>query len=125
MGSINKITCGSCQREWECKSGCGLLHARLEDVVREFPEEMGREIISQTDGEEFPIFDFAYQSAVCTGCRSMVGVPVLTFADKNKEYVGRCPICGGAAWPAADLGDVCCPVCGKKALEEEEIGSWD
>lgn len=125
MGSVNKITCGSCKREWQCMTGCGLLHARLEDVIREFPEETGREIAEQAGAEEFPLFDFAYRCAVCMQCRSVVGVPVLELPDQSKEYIGRCPICGGAAQPIADLQEAHCPICGKKTLEEEETGSWD
>ena len=125
MGSISKITCGSCRKTWKCLNGCGLLHARLEDVIREFPEEMGREIVMQAGAEDLPLFDFAYQNAVCTECSNMVGVPVLELADGNKKHIGQCPVCGGVVQLITDLNDVCCPACGKKALKEEEAGIWD
>ncbi|MDE6389049.1 MAG: endonuclease Q family protein [Lachnospiraceae bacterium] len=125
MGRINRITCSACLREWQCRIGCGLMHACLEDVVSEFPEETGREITEQIGTEEFPVFDFAYHCSVCRECNSIVSVPILKFPDRGTEYMGRCPGCGGVTQLITDLGGMLCPVCGERALSEEEAGSWD
>lgn len=125
MGRINRIACGACQGEWQCRVGCGLMHACLEDVVSEFPKETGREIMEQVGTEEFPVFDFAYHCSVCKECNNIVSVPVLTLPDRNSEYIGRCPDCGGTAQPITDIESMPCPVCGEKALLEETAGNWD
>ena len=118
MGSISKITCSSCRKTWKCLNGCGLLHARLEDVIREFPEETGREIVMQTGAEDLPLFDFAYQSAVCTECSNMVGVPVLELSDGNKKHIGQCPVCGGGVQLITDLNDVSRTQSGKNIMKQ-------
>lgn len=124
MGNVIKIACESCKREWQCMTGCGLSHALLQDVLREFPEKMRGRIVEEA-GEEEPIFEFGYQAAVCGGCMSLVGVPVLKLGDSDTEYVGPCPICGDAVSFAADLDDTACPVCKSKALKAETVGHWD
>lgn len=125
MGSVNKITCTACGKEWQCMTGCGLSHALLKDAAKAFPEETGKEIIRQCATEEFPIFAFAYQRAVCPECHGIVSVPVLRLPDKNREYIGNCPDCMGAVVLIEDLDDAACPVCGSKTLHEEETGYWD
>ncbi|MCX4339808.1 MAG: hypothetical protein OSJ72_09205 [Lachnospiraceae bacterium] len=124
MGKMIKVTCTSCKGEWECMTGCGISHALLQDVVREFPQEIGDKIRKE-NGEEFPIFDFGYQLSVCGDCRNAVSVPVLRFDEKDVEYMGPCPVCRGKAALVTDLEDAVCPVCGKKTLTAEETGSWD
>lgn len=47
MGKVVKIACESCKREWKCMTGCGLSHALLQDVLREFPEKMRGNIVEE------------------------------------------------------------------------------
>lgn len=124
MGKVMRVNCVSCHKEWECRTGCGLSHALLQDVIREFSHETGREIIKQAGAEEFPVFMFAYHIAVCGGC-GVVSVPVLELPDQGTEYTGRCPVCGGMVQPVKNLKNIPCPACGEKTLSENEAGSWD
>lgn len=124
MGKVIKIACESCKSEWKCMTGCGLSHALLQDVLREFPEKMRGNIVEEA-GEEAPIFVFGYQTAVCDRCRRMVGVPVIMLENSDTEYVGPCPVCGDVVSLAADINDTACPVCKSKALKAETVGNWD
>lgn len=124
MGKIEKVACASCKREWQCMTGCGLSHALLPDVVRAFPEEIGKKVMAETE-EEFPVFEFGYRIAICGRCSNVVSVPVLKLEEKNTEYVGPCPVCGEEASLIADIVDAACPRCGKKRLWTEETGGWD
>lgn len=124
MGKIEKVVCASCKREWQCMTGCGLSHALLQDVLREFPEKMREKIVEEA-GEEALIFEFGYQAVVCDGCMSIVGVPVLKLEDGDTEYVGPCPICQDAVSLISDINDTTCPVCKNKTLKAETVGYWD
>lgn len=125
MGKMVRVNCTACHKEWKCRTGCGLSHALLQDVIREFPYETGREIMKTAGGEDFPVFLFAYHTAVCDGCGSVVSVPVLELPDRGIEYTGSCPVCGGKAQPVGKIEEVPCPACGEKTLQEEETGGWD
>lgn len=124
MGKVIKIACKSCKGEWQCLTGCGLSHALLQDVLREFPEEIREKIVEQA-GEEEPIFEFGYQAAVCGGCMSIAGVPVIRLEDGDTEYIGPCPTCGDAVSLITDINDTACPVCKNKTLKAEIAGNWD
>lgn len=125
MGDIVKITCASCKEEWQGMTGCGLAHARLQDVISLFPEMVAQEIAEAVKGELFPAFEFAYDILACSRCGSIASVPVLRLTAKGKEYTGLCPVCGEKAERTTDIGVMQCPVCGKTALQEESIGHWD
>lgn len=125
MGKMVRVNCTSCHKEWKCRTGCGLSHALLQDVIREFTYETGREIMKTAGGEAFPVFLFAYQVAVCSGCHSVVSVPVLELPQQGKVYTGSCPVCGGRAQPVQEIEETSCPACGEKTLQEEETGGWD
>ncbi len=125
MGKNVSVNCTSCHKEWKCRTGCGLSHALLQDVTREFPYETGREIMKTAGGEVFPVFMFAYHTAVCGCCSNVVSVPVLEMPDRGIKYTGSCPVCGGKAQPVMNMEDVSCPACGEKTLREEETGLWD
>lgn len=124
MGEVIKIACESCRSEWQCHIGCGLSHALLQDVVREFPKEIGKKIMEEA-GEELPIFEFAYRISACGGCGNVVSVPVLKFEEKNAEYIGPCPVCGDGVSLIKDINDTGCPACKSKALKAESVGLWD
>lgn len=125
MGRVMRIACVSCNKEWQCRTGCGLSHARLEDVLREFSNEISRKVPDRVRKEEFPIFDFAYHMAVCDICKDVVSVPVLRLADGDLEYSGTCPVCRKEARRISDTDAADCPVCGKRMRQPEEIGRWD
>ena len=104
MGEIRKITCQSCGRNWELQTGSGLRHGLLENVISAFPENLRKKIAGSMEDMEFPIYDFAYQPAHC-------------------EETG--PICGRRVKLMKSMKRNACPVCGEKALLEEETGMWD
>lgn len=124
MGEINKVVCTSCKRKWQCMIGCGLSHALLQRVIREFPQETGEKIIEEA-GEADPLFAFEYRLSVCGGCKNVVSVPVLKLEEREEEYVGPCPVCQGEVSLIADIDEAVCPVCNSKALEAETEGHWD
>ena len=124
MGEIRKITCQSCGRNWELQTGSGLRHGLLENVISAFPENLRKKIAGSMEDMEFPIYDFAYQPAHCEYCCQIVSVPV--FEPMEKEaFVGGCPICGRRVKLMKSMKRNACPVCGEKALRDEEIGIWD
>lgn len=125
MGSIVKVHCTSCHKEWNCQTGCGLKHAMLQDAVREFPVEMEREIMKKAGAEVFPAFIFARQIAVCEECGGVVSVPVLELLGSGQVYTGSCPVCGGMVKPVTAVEDTPCPACGERTLREEAVGNWD
>lgn len=124
MGEIRKITCQSCGRDWEINTGSGLQYGQLENAVSVFPDNQQRRILRSMKDMEFPIYDFAYQPACCEYCCQIVSVPVFTPMEKE-PVVGRCPVCGRRVKPMKSVGKNVCPVCGNKALLEEETGIWD
>lgn len=124
MGEIRKIACGSCGSSWELLTGCGLGHGLLENVVSAFSEEMRKEILDSMTDMEIPLYDFSYHAADCEYCYRIVSVPVFTPMEK-KSFIGGCPVCGHEVKLIQNMEEAVCPVCGKKALREEEMGLWD
>lgn len=124
MGKIQRVACKSCNSEWECKTGCGLSHALLQDVMQEFPKEIGDKIM-RVSGEEFPVFEFGYHISACSGCGKIVSVPVIRFAEEDVEYIGPCPVCGADVSLIVKIKEAVCPVCSQKTLMMEETGKWD
>ncbi len=124
MGKMMKIVCASCKNEWQCMTGCGLSHALLQSVVREFPKET-QDTVMEKAGEELPLFEFGFHLSACNGCGNIVSVPVLRFEEREEEYVGPCPVCQDDVAIITDMEDTVCPVCGNKTLLAEEIGRWD
>lgn len=125
MGEIKKITCKACGESWQCMTGCGLRHGKLETAAASFREERKREILRCAQTEKFPLFDFAYRLSCCAYCKRVESVPVLELLETGTRYVGDCPVCGGEAELIEDVGRSCCPACGKTELMEEETGQWD
>ncbi len=124
MGEIRKITCQACGRNWELRTGSGLRHGLLENAVSAFSENFRKKILSSMVETEFPIYDFTYQPAHCGYCCQIVSVPVLTPMEKE-AFTGGCPICGRRVKLMKNITGSTCPVCGEKALFEEETGIWD
>ncbi|MCI9465450.1 MAG: hypothetical protein HFI48_16585 [Lachnospiraceae bacterium] len=124
MGVMIRVSCGSCKADWQCRTGCGMMHGNLENAAASYPAEIRKEIYANVQGE-YPLFDFSYQPARCMYCRGIVSVPVLEAEDGKYRYTGVCEVCGGEVETIQDLSQTSCPVCGKMSLKEEEIGLWD
>lgn len=124
MGAIINVNCKSCGTDWQCKTGCGIMHASLDGITDLFSEETRKEIYDSVSGE-YPLFHFSYELARCAYCRDIIAVPVLCLADEQKEYIGECIQCGKKIELIRELPHTSCPICEKEALQAEEVGLWD
>ncbi|MDE7287428.1 MAG: hypothetical protein K2N55_11390 [Lachnospiraceae bacterium] len=125
MGELKKITCRSCGTEWECRTGCGMMHGRLEWVADLFPEDLKKKIKDYVGGRIFLPFTFSYELSYCKECQRIESVPVLRLYEDSKEYVGPCGQCGQKTELIEETGKTQCPVCRLAFLEIEDIGQWD
>lgn len=125
MGVVVKAVCGACKGQWQCETGCGIMHGEIEGVLPLFPEGIRRQIEAAIGNRAFPAFTFAYQLSCCGHCGSIESVPVLKLTDIGKEYTGVCGKCWQNTELIENIGDTPCPVCHKKALTVEETGIWD
>ncbi len=130
MGEILKIHCRTCSAEWECATGCGLQHGRIENVIAAFEPGEQVQIIDWCHASPVPLYDFRYQIAVCDSCNSLVSVPVFKgINDDNNVLVGVCTTCHNQLKippiETEEIPDAACPSCGNKSLETTEIGHWD
>ena len=90
MGQTVRIACTFCKAEWECKTGCGILHGDLNRVAGLYPPEQCRRIRGYAETTEFPLFDFGYRLSRCPHCSHVGSVPVLKLEEENAVYVGTC-----------------------------------
>lgn len=142
MGRLYKISCKNCKREWECRTGCGLMHGRLAFVEEAFPEEIRRAIHADRSEQSLDLFDFGYQITVCRRCGNVVSVPVLKMIEQEKLFVGLCPECGDTIhqdelWTGQpgespdvqpgeqEVGPHVCPACQEETLSFQMTGVWD
>lgn len=125
MGQIVKITCASCKTEWECRTGCGILHGDLNRVAGLYPPEQCRKIRNYAEATKFPLFDFGYRLSRCLHCKQIGSVPVLKLTDEHTACVGTCSQCMQEIELIEDIGLTECPVCHQKSLVEEPAGLWD
>lgn len=125
MGAIAEVTCQACGAKWQCRTGCGLLHGRLETVADFYSPKEQEEIKDYAGKELFPFFDFRYQLSHCVHCRKIVSVPVLKIGNSPKAYASECEQCRKQTKLIEDITKEPCPVCGKTALKAEETGQWD
>ncbi len=125
MGQIVKITCASCKSEWQCKTGCGILHGDLARVAQIYPPKQCQEIASYAEQTEYPLFSFGYRLCVCPHCGHIGSVPVLCLEEEEKTYVGACEQCMKEVGLIESLGTTECPVCRQRELTEEQTGMWD
>ena len=123
MGEINKISCHSCGKEWEYKSGCGIMHARLEAIADFFEPHVAEEFMVYANAKPPVLFDFALMPAKCEICRSIVEIPVLKI--EHTQYVGKCAGCASEAKLITDMDKTECPRCHHKEWKCSVIGSWD
>lgn len=125
MGEIKKIVCKSCGAEWECMTGCGMLHGRLEWIADLYEEDIRKEIKALLQEERFVPFTFSYQLSYCKSCRSIRSIPVLRLEESGREYTGSCGECGQKTELLETIEKTLCPVCHASVLEVEETGHWD
>ena len=123
MGAIERIRCESCGRSWECKTGCGRLHGELDTVLKLFPEDIRTEVKKQVGQQMFPRFQFAYKTACCENCESVVAVPVLELTKLGLKYVGSCTKCQREISPVR-IEQMHCQVCVKEQIETKIVGIW-
>ena len=125
MGAIVKVTCSSCRAEWQCATGCGIMHGTLEPIAALYPENIQKEIRDCVGDTMFPLFHFGFQLACCEHCGSITSVPVLKFPEAQTEFVGNCGQCGQKTKLIEDIENVPCPTCHKESLSARETGMWD
>ena len=123
MGEMNKISCRSCGKSWEYRSGCGIRHSSLNAVAGVFEDAVAQQLLQYASENPFPIFHFAYMPAQCNHCKEIVEVPVLEL--EGKQYIGNCPADGRKAEVINDVHNGKCPECGGTDLEQSVIGHWD
>lgn len=125
MGAIVKVFCESCSAAWDCHTGCGIQHGSMENVAPLFPEAIENILMDYAEHSEYPLFDFAFQPAVCANCTSIVSVPVLRLHENGTTYIGVCPDCGKKVKPQKERQKLQCPICKKSMLKTLETGRWD
>lgn len=125
MGQIVKITCNSCKKEWERKTGCGILHADLARIAQLYPPQIGRKIREYGERTQFPLFDFGFRLSYCDFCSSVESVPVLEFEETGEVCIGRCPHCMQEVKLIGEVEQAECPACHEQALTSQETGLWD
>ncbi len=125
MGRIRKYTCLSCNTSWQITLGHGIGHAVLKSVLDLFPPEMRLSILSDTEGEQIPSFEFNYRPAVCPQCRKVVSVPVIYLHRSGNTYSSACPDCGCHVSAETEETELICPCCKSSVLSAEDAGAWD
>ena len=129
MGEIIKIHCSTCQKDWECMTGCGLKHGRIGNVIAAFDAKEQIQILNWCESSPIPLYDFRYQIAACNFCNDLVNVPVLRGIEDDAVFTGTCPACyrplQEPPLEAEDIADTPCPSCGNMTLTAEEVGHWD
>ncbi|MCI9594960.1 MAG: hypothetical protein HFG51_12655 [Lachnospiraceae bacterium] len=125
MGVIQQFSCPSCQKTWKLRTGHGIRHAALGQVMEVFSEDIQRKIVAEVTGGQLPLFYFGYQAAACEHCREMAAVPVLRLIESNQTFVADCPGCGSKVEVLEEDTLVNCPACQKAKLKEQDVGIWD
>lgn len=125
MGRIVAISCACCGAHFRVKTGCGVLHGDLTEVLKAFSKEQKEEIAECLKGEPFPVYDFAFRIGFCTRCADFVSVPALKLPEYGKAYIGACEKCNNQVELTENVQKMLCPVCGGSVLHTEEIGFWD
>ena len=123
MGEMNKIHCCRCGKDWEFRTGCGIMHSQLDRIAGLFIEDIAEQFMVYAEEKPPVIFDFAFKPAQCSNCRNIVDVPVLEV--KGEHYVGDCLLCGHKVKTLKDTENLKCPICSGEDFEQSIIGHWD
>ena len=67
MGGIIDVSCASCGKTWNCRTGSGIMHGELGAVKSLFPMEIRQKLDRYEAETELPLFDFGYRLAVQVG----------------------------------------------------------
>lgn len=57
MGEVINVRCAACKKEWQCFTGNGLLHGRMEAVLAAFSEEERQQAERLMGAGPFPLYD--------------------------------------------------------------------
>lgn len=133
MGSILKVNCASCGKEWQYAVGSGMYLGTREEILDAFLEKERAEVARRFDACEFSGYDFHYCLGICSCCKNVVRVPVFSAPSgkKNAVYRGCCPQCGKRTrtpvegWTDEEENRERCPSCGSRELVAKEVGIWD
>lgn len=125
MGTIRDFECPSCYGTWRIRVGHGMMHGSLNHVLKAFPPDIQKKILTDIDGEPDPFFNFNYQAAACLQCGEIIAVPVLYLHKTECSYVSGCPECGSLELMPEEDSNFQCPRCNNKQLSVQVIGSWD
>ena len=125
MGEIVKMVCGKCGHGWQCRTGCGVTHARLDSVIPFFNEETQNNILRQTEKQKIPLFSFEYKPAYCYRCSDIVSVPVLQLIKEDASYIGECPKCSTTIEAEYLKEKLVCPICEGRDFDVIREGLWD
>lgn len=125
MGRISKYICPSCNASWQIALGHGIGHAVLDSVLDLFPAKVRQNILSDTEGEPFPSFEFNYRPAICPQCQKVIPVPVIYLHQSGNTYSADCPDCNHHVTVRPKEAKLICPRCQESALSAEDIGTWD
>lgn len=125
MGVITKVTCASCGTEWQCHTGCGIMHGDLAQVADLYPDDIRNKIMAFAEENPFPWFDFKFQLSCCGHCGSIESVPLLMLGEGRTVFAGTCKQCGEPTQLIRNIKKAQCPICHKKTLSAEETGFWD
>lgn len=120
---MNKIHCCSCGKNWEYRTGCGIMHSRLDTIAGLFQENIANQFMVYTEEMSPVIFNFAFMPAQCDKCKNIVDVPFLEL--KGEQYAGDCPLCGYKIEILKDIDNLKCPICRGGDFEQSIIGHWD
>lgn len=123
MGEMNKISCRSCGKSWEYRSGCGIRHSSLNAVAGVFEDAVAQQLLQYASENPFPIFQFSYMPAMCSHCKSIVDIPFLEL--NGEQFSGSCPLCEHKVEVVTDIENTRCPVCSVVDFEQSTIGHWD
>ena len=123
MGEMNKIHCHNCGKNWECRSGCGIMHSRLEKIAGLFETDISQRFMVYASEKPPVIFSFSFMMARCDECKEILDVPFLEI--KGTQYIGKCPRCAQNVKVIKEIEKANCPKCNCIGLEQHVIGNWD
>lgn len=93
------------------------------DIAKAMMEHVRNQILTDTEEEQIPLFEFNYRAAVCEQCKKIVSVPSIYLHQKDYVYTGTCAECENAVVALNEGAEIVCPCCKAAVLSEKETGS--